>query len=249
MKGLVEVVEKLVDDVMHTKESVCIQYGGYVYKESFKQRGVAARLGYEMDDVVSEGYIGLLKAFDRFDGEQFGTRFSSFAIPYISGSISNALRKTNTGAHYPQDIKSLGYRIKREGLMDLTPEEVAEKLNTKPHLVTRAREFLTNRFPVLLDQQIDNSEGESISWLDGLASSSDDSVSAVNDFLNKLTQNERLIVSGLDIGLNQTEIGMTINFTQVRVSRAITEIRNKYVSYFGDGNIKTEAPKRRNRKK
>ena len=47
--------------------------------------------GVDADDLYQLGCVGLLKAIDGFD-ERFGTRFSTYAVPKISGEIRRFLR-------------------------------------------------------------------------------------------------------------------------------------------------------------
>ena len=47
--------------------------------------------GVEADDLYQLGCVGFLKAIDGFD-ENFGTRFSTYAVPKISGEIRRFLR-------------------------------------------------------------------------------------------------------------------------------------------------------------
>ena len=51
--------------------------------------------GVEPDDLYQIGCLGFLKAIDGFD-ESFGTRFSTYAVPKISGEIRRFLRDDGT---------------------------------------------------------------------------------------------------------------------------------------------------------
>ncbi len=47
--------------------------------------------GHEMEDLFQIGSIGLMKAIDKFD-TTFGVRFSTYAVPMITGEIKRFLR-------------------------------------------------------------------------------------------------------------------------------------------------------------
>ena len=47
--------------------------------------------GHEMEDLFQIGSIGLMKAIDKFD-TAFGVRFSTYAVPMITGEIKRFLR-------------------------------------------------------------------------------------------------------------------------------------------------------------
>ena len=50
-----------------------------------------ANRGYEMEDLFQIGSIGLLKAIDKFD-TGFEVKFSTYAVPMITGEIKRFLR-------------------------------------------------------------------------------------------------------------------------------------------------------------
>ena len=58
-------------------------------------KSVALRLSYvykeELEDLIQIGYIGLLKAAERFDPGR-GNKFSTYAVPMIAGEIKSQLR-------------------------------------------------------------------------------------------------------------------------------------------------------------
>lgn len=58
-------------------------------------KSVALRLSFaykeELDDLIQIGYIGLIKAAERFDPGR-GLRFSTYAVPMITGEIRSQLR-------------------------------------------------------------------------------------------------------------------------------------------------------------
>ncbi len=97
--------------------------------------------GTEADDLYQLGCVGFLKAIDGFD-EEFGTQFSTYAVPKISGEIRRFLRDdgavkvSRSIKEQAQHIKAarneLEQRLGREPLLSelaaetgLTPEEIA----------------------------------------------------------------------------------------------------------------------------
>lgn len=65
--------------------------------------------GYELDDLLQIGFIGLLKAVDRFD-PGYDVMFSTYAVPMILGEIKRYLRddgRIKVGRQVKQDIKQM----------------------------------------------------------------------------------------------------------------------------------------------
>lgn len=63
----------------------------------YRDRGLA------LDDLISEGNIGMLKAARRFDGRE-GKRFVTFAAPYIREAIEQAIEQQAGLYRVPRDV-------------------------------------------------------------------------------------------------------------------------------------------------
>ena len=62
--------------------------------------------GYELEDLFQIGSIGLMKAIDKFD-LSFDVRFSTYAVPMITGEIKRFLRDDGM-IKVSRSIKELG---------------------------------------------------------------------------------------------------------------------------------------------
>lgn len=49
------------------------------------------------DELLQAGYLGMLQALSRFDGER-GIRFITYAVPWILGEMKREIRKNSVGA-------------------------------------------------------------------------------------------------------------------------------------------------------
>lgn len=66
-------------------------------------------IGYELDDLLQIGFIGLLKAVERFD-TSFNVMFSTYAVPMILGEIKRYLRddgRIKMGRQLKSDVKRM----------------------------------------------------------------------------------------------------------------------------------------------
>lgn len=113
-----------------TRDEVCRKYHGKVL---LLARRVYERLSsdapVELGDLVSNGAIGLLDAFERFDEER-GIQFSTFAEYRIRGQMYDALRANDTFTRRRRQEQKRLYQAqetvrKRLG-EDPTPSQVAE---------------------------------------------------------------------------------------------------------------------------
>ena len=69
--------------------------------------------GYDAEDLSQIGAIGLIKAVDNFN-VNFEVKFSTYAVPVISGEIKRFLRDDGM-VKVSRTLKENGIRIKRVG--------------------------------------------------------------------------------------------------------------------------------------
>ena len=119
--------------------------------------------GEPLEDLVQEGYVGLIKAVDRFDPEK-GIKFSTYSCHLISGEIRHYLRDLGRLIHEPGWHFELRQKIARatETLSQntdgaATPEAIAAHLSIKVEVV---REVLARAQTLHVDSLDATNEGE-----------------------------------------------------------------------------------------
>ena len=88
-KGDERALSKLIEANLKFVVSVARQYKGK---------------GVDMEDLVSEGNLGLMKAAAKFDASK-GVRFVNFAVVYIRQSIEKAIDQQGGLYQVPKDVK------------------------------------------------------------------------------------------------------------------------------------------------
>jgi RNA polymerase primary sigma factor len=90
--------------------------------------------GLDFDDLVAEGYFGLMTAVEKFDWRR-GNRFSTCATPWIMQSIGRAIQKQARTIYLPDHAGSNLNKMKKESERLLqalgrnpTDEEIADRL-------------------------------------------------------------------------------------------------------------------------
>ena len=150
-----------------TRNEACVHFQGKVL---FLSRRLSESLpddsALELGDLVSYGAIGLLEAFDRFDGSR-NIQFSTYAEYRIRGAMLDALR---AGDSFSRRRRQLARRVedassvlrKREGRKP-EPQEVAEHLGVSLEDYWAAVERVAPHNHMSLDSQVDDGEGRSLS--------------------------------------------------------------------------------------
>ncbi|MCQ4638099.1 sigma-70 family RNA polymerase sigma factor [Anaerovorax odorimutans] len=104
-------IERAQQGDEEAREQIVNQNTGLVKNLALKFTGS----GYELDDLLQIGFMGLLKAIDRFD-TGFDVMFSTYAVPMILGEIKRYIRddgKIKVSRQLKMDIRNLK-RLKEE---------------------------------------------------------------------------------------------------------------------------------------
>lgn len=127
-------------------------------------RQIAYRLSYQCnepyEDLEQIGYIGLIRAIERFDPQQ-GCAFSSFAVPYIRGEVLHYLRDKGSVVRIPrrwQELQKKGQKVRLELFQTLgrnpKDEEIAKALNVSTQEWLESKSATQNRLPLSLDAKV-----------------------------------------------------------------------------------------------
>lgn len=88
-----------------------------------------------LEDLINEGNIGLIKAFETFDYKK-GFRFLTYATPHIRQNISTYLNETIADIQLPANqfrldtqLKIVISKLKDEGITEPTIEDIVETYN------------------------------------------------------------------------------------------------------------------------
>lgn len=184
--------------------------------------------GYDSEELSQIGAIGLIKAVDKFD-LGFDVKFSTYAVPLISGEIKRFLRDDGM-VKVSRSLKENGWKIKKAA------DRLSQELNREPSLeeLAAATEIPAEDIVLALEA---NSEVESInkpiSFADGREVSLEEKLPERTDWNEELLN--RLLVEQL-LGLldekerelirmryyedrTQREVAEQLGISQVQVSR------------------------------
>jgi RNA polymerase sigma-B factor len=189
-----------------------------------------AHKGEPLDDLVQVALVGILKAVERFD-PCFGTRFSTFAVPTVTGELRRHFRDRTWSVHVPRRAKEL-YQTVSSVVEDLhqmlgrspTVPEIADHAGVTVEDALQALEVsgCYRGVPLSPPGDDDTLDSPTLGAEDGGYDAAEARVT-VEVLLEKLpTERERRIIRMRFIqGLTQSQIATEIGVSQVQVSRLL----------------------------
>ena len=180
--------------------------------------------GVDPDDLYQLGCVGFLKAIDGFD-ESFGTRFSTYAVPKISGEIRRFLRDDGT-VKVSRGIKEQAAQIKSARLAleqrigrEPNISELAAETGFSPEEIAFA-EVATG--PAESLQKENGEDGFTLEHVLGDYTAEEKMVEhvALRAAIEKLPEKERQVIAlRYYHGMTQQNCARVMHVSQVQISR------------------------------
>ncbi|MCI5485282.1 MAG: SigB/SigF/SigG family RNA polymerase sigma factor [Clostridiales bacterium] len=180
--------------------------------------------GAETDDLYQLGCLGFLKAVEGFDLE-FGTQFSTYAVPKISGEIRRFLRDDGT-LKVSRSLKEQAASIRsvRSKLTTLlgrepTIQELSDQTGFSPEEIAMAETATA------ATESIHQETGEDGFCLENVLTDTESEEQmvekiALRQAVEKLPERERLVIQlRYYHSLTQQRVAKVMNVSQVQVSR------------------------------
>ena len=188
--------------------------------------------GEPLDDIVQVGYLGLIKAIERFDPD-LGFEFTTFATLTVAGEIKRHFRDKGTAIRFPRRLQELYQQVMRvnEDLkkeLGRTPRvaEIAERLKVSEEEVLEAMEMSPAHAPLSLNAPVGADSGDDGRSLFESLGNADPNLDRVEmrDVLDRamehLTPRERAIMAmRFYEQMSQSEIAKKLGISQMHVSR------------------------------
>lgn len=185
--------------------------------------------GAELEDLEQVASMALLKALERFEPER-GYRFSTYAIPTITGDLRNHLRDRTGLMRTPRDMRQRLHQLSREQeafelehLRAPTAEELARRMQMTPEELLTLLNMRNQNSYVSLDTPV-GEEGDTV--LQDMLGGSDDGYERLERsewmkwILSKVSDTEReLLLLRYREGLGQRDTAKRLGVSQMQVSR------------------------------
>ncbi|WP_099468668.1 RNA polymerase sporulation sigma factor SigF [Konateibacter massiliensis] len=184
--------------------------------------------GYEQEDLFQIGSIGLIKAIDKFD-ISYEVKFSTYAVPMISGEIKRFLRDDGM-VKVSRSLKENGYKIRQA--TQLIAHEMGREATIEE--LVAATELSAEDIVMAMDANIEvesihktvyQGEGNQITLEDKLEEKSNEQEKLLDrmlleQLLEILDEKEKKLITLRYYGdKTQMEVAKVLGISQVQVSR------------------------------
>lgn len=195
--------------------------------------------GEPIDDLIQVGYLGLLKAIDRFDPSR-GLEFTTFATPTIMGEIKRHFRDKGWSVRVPRRLQELSAKV-NQATDTLTSQlqrsptiaEIADYLDATVDEVLEAMESSSAYSSVSLEAPSGADDDDTPSVIDRYATEDSDLAFTddriiIEEALANFSPRERDVIEMRFLkGMTQIEIAEKLGISQVQVSRLLRRTLKK----------------------
>jgi RNA polymerase sigma-B factor len=185
------------------------------------------------DDLLQVASIGLIKAVDRYEPD-YGTSFTTFAVPSISGEVKRYFRDSGWAVRVPRPVQERVLkvneavdRLQRQTGRSPTPRAIAAALGEDVEAVLEAMEAATAYDSVSLDAPMKTEDGDAADYASTVGEPDNgyalvEERTAIEPAMRELPDREQLILKlRFEEDKTQSEIADTIGISQMHVSRLL----------------------------
>lgn len=218
--GLEELLKQAKTGDKSAREKLIVDNSGLVWSVAKRYFG----RGVDSDDLYQLGCLGFLKAIDGFDPE-FGTQFSTYAVPKIAGEIRRFLRDdgavkvSRSMKERSASIKMARQRLTGELNREPTLSELSQELDLTVEEIAAAETATAHTESIQKENGEDGFTLESV-LTDGSMEEKLVEYIALKEAVANLAERERLVI---DLryyrGLTQDKAAKILGVSQVQVSR------------------------------
>ena len=223
-----ELIAKCQAGDLEAKEALIIENSGLIWSVAKRFLG----RGTEADDVYQLACLGFLKAVDGFDLE-YGTQFSTYAVPKISGEIRRFLRDdgavkvSRSIKEQAATIKSARNRLTISLGREPTVSEIAKQTGFSLEEIAMAESATASVESI---HQVTGDEGFTLESV--LTDTQSEEVLleqlALHQAIEKLPEREAMVIKLRYFhGLTQQRVSKVLGVSQVQVSRIEKRVLEK----------------------
>lgn len=230
------------------KWELALRYENLVKYVALQVRGIYSEFA-QVEDIINEGLITVLKAIDKFDPSQ-GVKFETFVSKRIRGMVIDLARKQDW---VPRNVRKRAKEIDT-ATMELanklgrypTSEEMADYLEVPEERYQKDLACIAMNNVISLEALMDAGESETprfevaskdTSSMPDAVLEEQEHTQVLEKAIRELQENEQIVLSLYYVeSLRLKDIAHIMNVSEPRVSqihtRAISKLRNEMMKYY-----------------
>lgn len=217
-----------------TLDEVIKKNNGLMWSAVTRLEKMGTESGLTKDDLFNIAAIGMIKAFRKFNYDEYKVKFSTYALPLMLGEIRLFIRDRTDDVKFPRKARNLATKISKLDIGYEDKHKIANLLDVSIPEVEDAILYLTGRRAESLNKLTFNEEGNG-EFGDQFGNTAlyDETTIYVKEWFDTLEPIDQTIFKLLLLGKTQVEIGKVVGLSQMGVSRRISKKYKQVELFFG----------------
>ncbi|WP_052087652.1 sigma-70 family RNA polymerase sigma factor [Paenibacillus wynnii] len=187
------------------------------------------KLPVELDDLVQEGYIGLIKTYRFYDPSKGAMQTLAYSL--IRNEVMDYIRDKLPIVRPPTREYALSGKILKARMQDASAEEISLYFNSTLAAAEKALWRVNHNVSVSLNATVHDHSGRAVEYWELFEHEDDLSDVEVNEFINKLTPQQIKVIKLLMEFNTKAETAREIGVTRTRVGAIVHQIEDRYLKY------------------
>lgn len=135
-------------------DELVLRYSKHIERKAYKFIKQWGDSGDLKEDLIQEGYIGLLEARDRFDSNKNNNGFWSYACRFVKGRMTDYMIYNLNHIRPSRRLNSTIIKIYKENIVHCTPEYISNYLGCTLDMARQGSEYIKIRNVESLNQPL-----------------------------------------------------------------------------------------------
>lgn len=201
---------------------------GMVYEVAYRCKR-KTKLPAEIEDLIQEGYIGVIKAYKYFDPLKGAV--STFFYRWIRNEIMRFIRDKLPLVRPPKRSYELAGKIIKNKMHDCDPEEISSYFDSTYDAAEKALWRVQHSISVSINETIKLNSGREMEYIELFFTEDDLSELEVSQFLDILPKQQRIVIELMSIGYKKADVAKELGLTRSRIGAVVRSVEVRYLKY------------------
>lgn len=148
--------------MVERSDEIVSHYSKYIERTAYRISKQWINYKSLKDELVQEGYIGLLEARDRFDSSKNKNGFWSYACRFVEGRMKDFMIYNLNHIRPSRKIISIIFKIYKENIVHCKPEQISDYLGCTLDMARQGLEYIRIRNVRSLNEPLSHTDSHEI---------------------------------------------------------------------------------------